>query len=63
MNESAVALCGLLPLWRKDMCLTLQAGFESLGIIEEQFPKLLLDGGKAAASLKGYEADATGKVG
>ena len=36
---------------------------ESLGIIEEQFPKLLLDGGKAAPSLQGYEADATGKVG
>ena len=45
------------------MCLTSQAGFESLGIIEEQFPKLLLDGREAAASPKGHAADAVGKVG
>ena len=59
MNESAVALCGLLLY----MCLTLQAGFESLGIIEEQFPKLLLNGGEAAAPPEGHETDAVGKVG
>ena len=36
---------------------------ESLGIIEEQFPKLLLDGREAATSPKGHAADAVGKVG
>ena len=36
---------------------------ESLGIIEEQFPKLLLDGGEAATPPKGHETDAVGKVG
>ena len=45
------------------MCLTSQAGFESLGIIEEQFPKLLLDGREAATSPKGHATDAVGKVG
>ena len=36
---------------------------ESLGIIEEQFPKLLLDGREAATPSKGHAADAVGKVG
>ena len=37
--------------------------FVCLGSFEEQFPKLLLDGGKVAAPLKSDEADAIGKVG
>ena len=45
------------------MFVTVGTLFSSSGRVEEQFPKLLLDGGKAAASLKDYEADATGKVG
>ena len=43
--------------------LTLWTVCVSLGSFEEQFPKLLLDGGKVAASLKSDEADAIGKVG
>ena len=36
--------------------------FSSSGSVEEQFPKLLLNGGKAASSPKGHAADAVGKV-
>ena len=59
-GESSDAVCGFCaPL----LLVTLGTIFVFSGRVEKQFPKLLLDGGKAAASPKDYAADAIGKVG
>ena len=58
-GDSSAAVCGFCsPL----LFATTETLFVFSGSVEEQFPKLLLDGGKTAASPKGHAADAIGKV-